>query len=314
MTLLGKYIVVAALAAGGFYFLIVGVRSVMVNVHRLRSWNRFPATFRAAIDPTTVEVLVGSEQELTTLKVGRTYEADYMGNSMVTVLENPGKPEERRLTGFFDLWNETLIATIFGLVFLAGAGLVGRTNWGVDAVWGEGAWKEVPAARESLEMEFEVHEPGQSWKANLLFGCIFGLAFGLPAFLAKGVWKPWPAIVAALSVAFIFWMIQSAVMNYTRTVCLSKAGLEEQSFFGARRIPWQELGGLEFQRVRSVVQNRQSIGRQESESWVAKDRDGREVFSLSPDMTPAENFQKMRAHIERRIKAEKSVQDADGHR
>jgi hypothetical protein len=303
MTLPWKYVLVAVLAAGGFYFLTVGVRGVIVNIHRIRSWNRFPATFRVGIDPTTVEVLVGSERELTRLKVRRTYEAGYVGESMVTVLENPENPEERRLTGFFDLWNETLVATIFALVLLAGAGLVWTTSWGVDAVWSGGTWKEVPAASESLEAEFEVHEPGQSWKANLLFGCIFGLAFGLPAFLVKGEWKPWPAIVATLSVAFFLWMVQNAVLNYTRTVCLSKAGLEEQSFFGARRISWEELGGLEFQRVRSPVQNKQSIGRQERESWVAKDRDGREVFSLSPEMTPAEDFQAMRDRIARRIKA-----------
>jgi len=292
-------------------YLGAGVLAAAVNLHRLRSWKRFPATVHATADPVIVELLVRSEPEEISLKVPRTRGAGYRSRSKVTVIENPENPEERRLTGIFDLWNQTLVAAIFGLALLAAAWLVGSTTWGLNVVWSEGAWRTAPAAV-VWAPDLEVYEPRESWKANLFYGCLFGLLFGLPPFFVRGEWRPWPAILAVAGIGFFLLMVQSSVLNYSRAVRLSPAGLEERSFFGARRIAWEELGGLEFHDVRKFLEDVTNIRRWRTQKfstlpridvWMVKDREGRPVFSLPAEMTPRDTFRAMRERIERRTPA-----------
>ncbi len=312
MAVVLKYVLLAVLVAGALFHLEAGARTAAVNFHRLKFWKRFPATVRAANDPAVVEVLVGSGPEESILKIPRTHDAGYRVPSKVTVIENPDNPEERRLTGIFDLWNQTLVAAIFGLALLAAAWLVWGTSWGATVQWSEGAWKTTPPALAESVPEFEVLEPRESWKANLLWGAVFGLVMGIPPFFVRGIWKPWPAIVAVAGVGFFLWMAQNSVLNYSRTVRLSPAGLEERSFYGARRIPWGELGGLEYQDVHKWLQNLNGAGRRQTrrlstlgsiDVWVVRDREGRWVFSLPAKMTPADAFQAMREEIQRRTSA-----------
>lgn len=309
MTVAAKYILLALLAAGALAFLAAGARAAAANFHRLRTWKRYPATVRVANAPEVVEVQVGDDSGQPTLKIPRTHDAGYGIWSQVTVIENPANPEERRLTGFFDLWNPVLVAAVFCLGFLIATWLVGTTTWGVDAVWTGGAWQAAPAVAVETAPDLEVHEPRESWKANLFYGCILGLLMGVPAFFVRGGWRPWPAIVAVVGLGFFLWMVQSAVSNYTRTVRLSPAGLEERTFFGSRRIGWDDLGGLEFQDVRKQLEafNRPEPGQSRKFStipridiWMVKDRQGRDVFSLPAEMTPPATFRALRERIGRR--------------
>jgi len=222
----------------------------------------------------------------------------------VKVIETPEYTGLLRIPVLFDLWNETLGYAIFGLALLGGAWLVSRTHWGLDTVWSGGAWTRAAAAVETAP-DLEVREPGESWKANLFYGCVLGLPFGLSALLTGGEWTAARAFWAALGFGLFLWMIQSAVENYSRTVRLSGAGLEERSFFGRRRIPWEEIGGLEFQDVREQIQRHQDWRTRRSSTlphidvWAVKDRDGREVFSLPAGMQPDDAFRKMRERIQK---------------
>jgi hypothetical protein len=90
---------------------------------------------------------------------------------------------------------------------------------------------------------------------------------------------------------------------------MSGAGLEERSIFGRRRVPWDEIGGLEFQDVRARIQKYQDWRTRSSSTlpridvWAVKDRNGREVLSLPDGMVPGDAFRKIREQIERRAAA-----------
>ncbi len=222
--------------------------------------------------------------------------------------ENPADPQDRRLTGILDLWNDVLVAAIFGLALLGAAWVVWNAPWGVDAVWSDGAWRTAAEAVDAAPY-FEVREPSQSWKANLFYGCVMGLVTGVPACFVRGGWKPWPAIVAEAGIGFFLWMVQFAVLYFSRTASLSDAGLEERSFFGARRIPGEQMGGLEFQDVRRQLEWLNNIGQWQTrkfstlpciDAWEVRDREGRTAFPLPADMTPPQTFQAMRDRMERR--------------
>ncbi len=212
-----KHVMVAVLLAGVLLQVRAGVRAALLNMHRLRTWKRFPATVYGVSNPPVVQVRVGSGREEQTLTIPRAYDAGYSPDSKVTVLENPAKPEERRLTGFFDLWNPTIMAAIISLVLIIAARLLWRAPWGAEAAWSDGGWKTAPAEIEAVT-RFEVKEPAESWIANLIFGCVVGLAVGLPPFFARGEWRPWHAFWAAIGIGLFLWLLQSAVMNYSRTV------------------------------------------------------------------------------------------------
>jgi hypothetical protein len=311
MTVVWKYVLLAGLTAGAIFYLQAGLRAAALNFHRLSSWKRMPATVRAVVDLEAVEVLVGTEPEQITLRIPVTYDSGYYAQTKVTVLENPKNTQERRLTGILDLWNQAFVTTIFGLALLIAAWLVWSAPWGVDAVWSGGAWRSAPDSVERTP-RFEVFEPRESWKANLFYGCVIGLAMGVPCFFVKGVWKPAPAFVAAVSVGFFVWMIQSAAFNYTRSVRLTDAGLEERTFFGSRRVPWEEVGGMEFRDAQKWLVDMSNAGRWQSRKfstlpkidvWAVNDREAREIFSLPAEMTPKDTFQAIREQIQRRTPA-----------
>ncbi len=138
---------------------------------------------------------------------------------------------------------------------------------------------------------------------------MLGLPFGLSALFTGGQWTAARAFWVAVGFGIFLWMIQSAVENYSRTARLSGAGLEERSFFGRRRIPWEEIGGLEFRDVRAQIQRLQDWRTRRSSTlpridvWAVKDRDGREVLSLPAGMQPDDAFQKMRERIQKRASA-----------
>ena len=213
-----------------------------------------------------------------------------------------------RIPELLDLWNETLACAIFGLALLGGAWLISRTHWGVDAVWSGEAWTRASAAVEA-EPDYEVSEPRESWIANLFWGCAFGLSFGLPPIFMDGKWTAARAFWVSLGLGFFLWMVQSSVENCSRTVRMSGAGLEERSIFGRRRVPWDEIGGLEFQDVRARIQKYQDWRTRSSSTlpridvWAVKDRNGREVLSLPDGMVPGDTFRKIREQIERRAAA-----------
>lgn len=311
MTVAWKYVLLAGLTAGAMFHLQAGLRAAALNIHRLSSWKRIPATVRAVVDLETVEVLVGTEPEQITLKIPQTYDSGYYTTNKVTVIENPKNPEERRLTRILDLWNQAIVTTIVGVALLIAAWLVWSAPWGVDAVWSAGAWRSATDVVERTA-RFEVFEPRESWKANLFYGCVIGLAMGVPCFFVKGVWKPWPTFVAVVSVGFFVWMIQSSVFNYTRSVRLTDAGLEERTFFGSRRVPWEEFGGIEFQDVQKFLVDITNAGRWQTRKfstlpkidvWAVNDREGRQIFSLPAEMLPKDAFQAMREQIQRRTPA-----------
>ncbi|WP_321472633.1 PH domain-containing protein [uncultured Paludibaculum sp.] len=208
----------------------------------------------------------------------------------------------------FELWNETLGYAIFALALLGGGCLIAHTHWGLNTEWNGDVWVEVYEAIQPLP-DFEVHEPGESWKANLFYGCVLGLPFGLSALFAEGKWTAARAFWVALGFGFLLWMVQSSVENYSRTVRLSSAGLEEQSIFGRRRIPWDEIGGLEFRDVRAQVERMQDWRTRRSSTlphidvWAVNDRHGRELLTLPAGMEPQDVFRKMREQIEKRASA-----------
>lgn len=205
-----------------------------------------------------------------------------------------------------DHWNETLAFAIFGLAFLGTAWLIGRTDWGLDVVWNGDTWSRVSTTIEAA-LAFEVREPGESWKANLIYGCVFGLPFGVPAFLMEGKWTAARAFWAVVGTGFLLWMVQSAAENHSRTLRLSDAGLVERSCFGSRRIPWEEIGSLEFHDVREQLLRLKDFRSRISPSfphidiWSVKDRKGQEVLRIIAGMEPAEDFRNMREQILRRI-------------
>lgn len=213
-----------------------------------------------------------------------------------------------RIPESFDLWNETLGLAIFGFAFLGGAWLVTRAHWGLDMVWNGETWTRVSAVVETAS-GFAVREPGESWKANLFYGCALGLPFGLPPIFMDGKWSAARAFWVALGLGFFLWMIQSAVENYSRTVRLSDAGLEERSLFGSRRIPWEEIGELEFRDIRAQIERLQDWKTRRSSTlpridiWVVKDRAGHDLLTLRAGMEPPDAFLKLREQIKRRTPA-----------
>jgi hypothetical protein len=215
-----------------------------------------------------------------------------------------------RRAGAWQVWTRTLGLTITGLALLGAAWLIWRTSWGVEVVWSDGAWKPAPVAAEvaaeTAAVDLEVREPRESWIANLFYGCVMGLSFGLPMLFVKGDWTAGRAFWAVVGLGFFLWMVQSAVLHYGLTMRLSRAGLEERSFFGTRRVPWEELGELEFQNVAQQLENlkswqdRRRTSIRPIEVWLVKDREGRDIFRLSSEMKPADTFQAMRERIQQR--------------
>jgi hypothetical protein len=210
-----------------------------------------------------------------------------------------------RIPELFELWNETLGYALFGLALLGGAWLIGRAPWGLHTVWNGESWTQVSTRFETAS-GFVVHEPGESWKANLFYGCILGLPFGLPAIFMDGKWTLARAFWVAIGMGLFLWMVQSAVENYSRTVRISDAGLEERSLFGSRRVPWEQIGELEFRDVRARIQQLQDWKTRRSSTlpridvWAVKDRSGRELLSLPDGMEPRDAFLKMREQIKQR--------------
>ncbi|HEY3440460.1 MAG TPA: hypothetical protein VGK29_06905 [Paludibaculum sp.] len=225
--------------------------------------------------------------------------------SAARVTAAPGITGLARFPFLWDAWNETMGYAILILACLAGAWLVGQAQWGWNAVWNGESWIRMAEAID-VAPEFVVREPSQSWKANVFYGLVMGLSFGLSALFADGPWTAARGFWVSVSFGFLLWMGQSAVENYTKTVRLSVQGLEECSYFGSRRIPWEEIGGLEFQDIRAQIEKFQDWKTRRSSTlphidiWAVSDRRGQELLRLSAEMEPEDVFRRMREQITKR--------------
>ena len=300
--LLFKYLLLAVLVVMAGYEVWSGIKAAGDNLQRLRNWKRVTATVYAANDPTMVEVQLGEDRDAPHYKIPRTYDVGYEVASKVTVLENPARADDRRLTAFFDLWNPVLVAFIFVVALIVAGWYVWNSSWGQDVEWSIGQWRPRQAPLVAAA-ELAVYEPRESWVANLFYACVLGLPFALPAFFADGGWRPWLAVCATVGTAIFLLLCQSAVLNATRSVRYTSVGLEEVSLFGRRVVPAGELGGLaprdsgeELERLKPW-QDRRRIGFQHVRVWVLTDHEGREILTLPEKMTPLDTFEKLRRRV-----------------
>ncbi|MBM3737877.1 MAG: hypothetical protein FJW39_19010 [Acidobacteria bacterium] len=260
----------------------------------LRTWKRTPGVITGTAEETAVEVTVGDLSDGTRIQVPVHPGHLYSNWTYVTVLENPAKPGERRIThwlAFADLWQPVLWYAAWAGVLLAARSMLRRAHHGCVLNWGENGW--VPAQSPYIAPAPEVaglREPGTAWIAGMAFGAILGIP------LASGLFRtaagPLAVIMGGGGLLLMGFLAWSAAEDRTREVRVDSEGMEDRSIWRIRRTEWKVIREVKLvDRRNEDGKNRRSKSKGPPlMAWRFADAGGRGVFYLPERMEPKEKL------------------------
>lgn len=224
----------------------------------------------------------------------------------VSLYVDPADTRQLRRAGAAELWITPAFCALFALV-LGGIGAFMvfnddeaelrrmRARFEADRTAAERNPPAPPPADD--DGIIVLHEPGQSWKANVFWGLLFGLGLAVPPFLGD----EGPALerygMALAGLAWMAFMAYRAVGNFGRTVRIDMAEIVVSTVFGEKRVPLREVKRVSLSDVRKELADLASLGvpsnRPKPMNTMAplrlyslRDADGRELLRLDGEMTP----------------------------
>lgn len=237
---------------------------------------------------------------------------------------NPRNRAELRPDTFADMWGGAVVLGVISLA-LAGTGLflmlTGDPKMPEDAPDLAAQFERAasnpqaftPAPRPSHDDDggiIEMREPGESWKANVFWGLLFGLLlFVPPLFAPKDVlaWKKYGMM--ALGVAWMAFMGRSAIQNHGRTVRCDRTSIQVSQAFGSKRILLSEVKKITREDVRKKLREFENIGRPRYKTtpldtkapivlYILRDAQGRELLRLDKNMEPVDELRRFLDRME----------------
>ncbi len=222
----------------------------------------------------------------------------------VSLYVNPADPKQLRRTGGAELWITPAFCALFALV-LGGVGAfmvfhdddaeLRRMRARFEADRAAAERNPPPPADDGGTIV--LHEPGQSWKANVFWGLLFGLGLAVPPFLGgEGPALERYAMVLA-GLAWMAFMAYRAAGNFGKTVRIDMAEIVVSTPLGEKRVPLREVKRVSLSDVRKELADLASLGvpshRPKPMNTMAqlrlyslRDADGRELLRLDGEMTP----------------------------
>ena len=224
----------------------------------------------------------------------------------VSLYVNPADTKQLRRAGAADLWITPAFCGLFALVLGGAAAFMIFSDEGAEL-------RRVRAQFEADRRETErnppaappaddggiivLHEPGQSWKANVFWGLLFGLGLAVPPFLASdgSALERYGMVLAGL--AWMAFMAYRAVGNFAKTVRIDMAEIVVSTPFGEKRVPLREVKRVTLSDVRKELADLQNLGTPAYKPkpmntmgrlrlYVLRDGAGRELLRLDSEMTP----------------------------
>ncbi|MCX6898611.1 MAG: DUF3592 domain-containing protein [Verrucomicrobia bacterium] len=226
---------------------------------------------------------------------------------------NPRNRAEMRPDTFGEMWGGAVVLGVISLV-LAGTGLFlmltedpKMPEMSADfAAQVERAklnpQVSTPTPRPSHDDNggiIQMREPGESWKANVFWGLLFGLLLLVPAFFAPkdvSAWKKYGMM--ALGVAWMAFMGRSAIQNHGRTVRCDRTSIQVSQAFGSKRILLSDVKKVTRDDVRQKLREWEDVGRSRYKTkpldtmapivlYILRDAQGKELLRLDKNMEPA---------------------------
>ena len=232
--------------------------------------------------------------------------SDVKEGETVPLYVNPADGTQLRRSGAAELWITPAFFGLFALV-LGGVGTFLVFN-------DEGAKLRRLRARFAAERReaernppaappvddggtIVLHEPGQSWKANVFWGLLFGLGLAVPPFLGSEgrAFERYGMVLAGL--AWMAFMGYRAVGNFGKTVRIDMAEIVVSTPLGERRVTLREVKRVSLSDVRKELADLENLGAPAHKAkpmntmgrlrlYVLRDAEGRELLRLDSEMTP----------------------------
>lgn len=283
------------------------IRHVTANLEMLRNWKRIAGVVTGTAERDRVEVTVGALEAGDRIEVPVDPASMYSNWNHVTVLENPSNPEQRRLTGIFDLWYPVLTRLLL-IVLLAATGVaVWNTQIGFHQVWSKGEW--IPAddaPSQSATPPFaEVRPPGSAWKANLLWGAVLGGSLLAGSILLGDSSQQLTRLLTGwLGAMFLLWMAWQSIANYTHVLKADNSGIESASKWGTKRAAWSDIASVTLVDTGAELEKLKGLGARgkmkpadnavpDIRHWIFADNEGREIFRMDRESIPAAHVDKL---------------------
>lgn len=240
--------------------------------------------------------------------------------TVLPVYVDPATRDNLRQNNFADLWLNAVMVGAFAVLLTAAGVFMWRSNDAPDLshMSDEGEW----AAQQPLSAAdtagprddgspIEIHEPGQSWKANVFWGLLFGLLLVIPPLFAPpsvAAWKKYGLALCGLA-----WMSALGVLalrNYARKVRLEGGEVVVSTPLSSRRFPLSDVKRVTRTDVRKQLAALRDVGRSSRKStpfdtsaplilYVLYDGQGRTLLRLDKDMTPEEEMTRFLGRLEK---------------
>lgn len=230
--------------------------------------------------------------------------ASYELFGKATLLENPNRPDERRLDGLLDLWFRPLsFALAVVLSCVTAFGLI-RLPLGQDLEWREGRWVQPEGSLAPLEPTLaQFRPPTEAWKANLFWGSALGLPLLVGSFFMTKENLMNAILMGWVGGSLWGWLMISAAGHWTQAIRADGVCFEKSSIWGRQRARWDDLGGARVDNVVKAIKDVEEIADHrrtrkrmntlaQVRMWSIEDRQGREILRFSTESRPASDLEK----------------------
>ena len=248
------------------------------------------------------------------------------------VYVNPADLASIRRASTDSMWNGVVVTSVFGVLLLGVAGLLiwmetspvfdlpKEDDWMARQVaemqkFEATARAQHPESGEAAPRpddgsEIVVHEPGESWKANVFWGLLFGLLLAVPPLFAGDDLPGWKKVgMIALGLGWMAFMARSAIQNRGRSIRCDSTTIEVRQPFGSRSIPLHEVRKIVRTDVRRNLRAIDDFGRSKTRTrgldtmpsiviYTLHDADGKELLRFGKDMKPAGELDRLLTRLE----------------
>jgi len=258
----------------------LGARIISSNLAVRSSWKRTAGVVRSLAADDSVELEVGDARVNAPIvhKVGLSF------LKQVPIYVDPADPSRVRTGGLLQMWLWPAGLVLAALLFLSvGAGA---------AVVRQGMFSPPPPP---LETEIRVHRQPSEWKAPLFWSLLGASALAI-AVLARSGGQIQRISLGGAGVLFILAMWILAADTKTTEISADRRVLRKTSALCWREVPWEQVGSVAqehtiFGRGQSLLRTRdRSFPGRDVTTIVFRDRNGRSLVSMSPNMQPEKSM------------------------
>jgi hypothetical protein len=274
-------------------------------------------------DTVTLELSWGDRKTRQEVKKEGSFK-DLAQSQTLRLYMNPLNHAEMRPDTFGELWGNVVVLGLFELFLVGAMFFLMRTEEpempGMSAEFATlmehaasnpQAFAPAPPPRNEDDGGIiRLREPGESWKANVFWGLLFGLLLFVPALFAPtdvSAWKKYGMML--LGVGWMAFMGRMAVQNYGRTVRCDMTSIHVSNAFGSERILLSTVKKVTRYDLRQKFQDIDNIGRPRYKTrpldtkapiilYILRDAQEKELLRLDKNMEPPDELRRFLDRME----------------